>query len=247
MATPTAPQLPTTVPLLVWLGAVAFVLALTFGVWQYLHAFGAVVEATSPGLVAGAVTVDVVLFSAFALHHSLLARARPKAWAQRLIGSRYERSFYVWCASALFIVVCGAWQPVAGVAWRADGILGTALTLLQSAGVVVTLYASAQLGVFDLAGIRQARAAAASAEPVRPTLRDRGLYGVVRHPIYLAWLLMVWPSPLMTGSRFTFAAVSTAYLVAATLLEERTLHRDYGVAYAAYATRVRWRMLPFVF
>jgi protein-S-isoprenylcysteine O-methyltransferase Ste14 len=51
----------------------------------------------------------------------------------------------------------------------------------------------------------------------------------------------------MTGTRLVFAAVSTAYMVLAVPFEERDLRRAFGPAYAGYARRVRWRMLPFIY
>ena len=80
-----------------------------------------------------------------------------------------------------------------------------------------------------------------------PRLRHDSLYGLVRHPIYFAWLLMVWPAPVMTGSRLTFAALTTLYLVVAIPLEERSLRKAFGPAYDHYRRRVRWRMLPGVY
>jgi protein-S-isoprenylcysteine O-methyltransferase Ste14 len=62
----------------------------------------------------------------------------------------------------------------------------------------------------------------------------------------MAWLMMVWPAPVMTGSRLLFAVVSTAYLIIAIPLEERTLVADFGDQYREYRKAVRWKMLPFV-
>jgi protein-S-isoprenylcysteine O-methyltransferase Ste14 len=73
------------------------------------------------------------------------------------------------------------------------------------------------------------------------------LYRLVRHPIYFAWVLMVWPAPVMTGTRLCFAVLSTLYLAVAIPFEERTLRRTFGPAYDGYATRVRWRMVPFLY
>jgi protein-S-isoprenylcysteine O-methyltransferase Ste14 len=95
-----------------------------------------------------------------------------------------------------------------------------------------------------LAGIPQAEGRAVAAPA---TLRTAGVYGLVRHPIYLAWLLMVWPTPMMTGSRLTFAIVSTIYLMLAVPFEERSLVREFGPAYRDYQRRVRWRMMPFLY
>jgi protein-S-isoprenylcysteine O-methyltransferase Ste14 len=58
---------------------------------------------------------------------------------------------------------------------------------------------------------------------------------------------MVWFAPVMTGSRLTFAIVSTAYLVIAVPFEERALRRDFGARYDDYRRRVRWRMVPGVY
>jgi protein-S-isoprenylcysteine O-methyltransferase Ste14 len=71
-----------------------------------------------------------------------------------------------------------------------------------------------------------------------------GAYGLVRHPIYLGWFLMVWPTPLMTGGRLTFAAISSFYLLIAIPWEERSLEQQHGEAYLRYARQVRWRVIP---
>jgi protein-S-isoprenylcysteine O-methyltransferase Ste14 len=58
---------------------------------------------------------------------------------------------------------------------------------------------------------------------------------------------MVWTSPIMTGTRLTFAIVSTAYLALAIPFEERSLRALFGPAYDTYARRVRAKMLPGVY
>jgi protein-S-isoprenylcysteine O-methyltransferase Ste14 len=78
-------------------------------------------------------------------------------------------------------------------------------------------------------------------------LSTTGAYGLVRHPIYLGWALIVWSVPAMTGTRLVFAAVSTLYLVVAIPFEERQMRRTMGRPYDDYARAVRWRMLPGVY
>jgi protein-S-isoprenylcysteine O-methyltransferase Ste14 len=72
----------------------------------------------------------------------------------------------------------------------------------------------------------------------------RGTYRVVRHPIYLGWVLLVWAASDMTTGRLVFAAISSAYLVIAVPFEERSLRRRFGPSYDAYRRQVRWRILP---
>ena len=76
---------------------------------------------------------------------------------------------------------------------------------------------------------------------------DRGLYGWVRHPIYTAWMVVVWLPPEMNGTRLVFAAVSTFYLALAVPFEEKDLVRAFGADYEAYQKKVRWRMVPGVY
>lgn len=76
---------------------------------------------------------------------------------------------------------------------------------------------------------------------------DKGLYGVVRHPMYLATLLMFLPMPIILGSFWgllIFAAYP-AVIVLRILNEEEVLTRELE-GYKEYKERVKWRILPFI-
>lgn len=197
---------------------------------------------TSDGWLA--VVPNVLLFSLFALHHSLFARTGLKAVIVARVSPALERAVYVWVASLLFALTLWAWSPVPGVAWRVTGAWAWLLELGCVAGVVLTGVAAAALDPLELAGIRQAFGQPTGDDA---TLRTTGVYGIVRHPIYLGWVLMVWCLPTMTGTRLVFAAISTLYLVLAIPLEERAMRRTLGRAYDTYAHIVRWRMIPGVY
>jgi protein-S-isoprenylcysteine O-methyltransferase Ste14 len=230
--------------LMAWTGGLVFVAALVWSAHAYWVAFRHVPAPWSAGVGWRAVAMDTALFTAFALHHSLFARRRFKAIVERHVSSALERSLYVWVASALLMLVLSWWVPVPGLAWQIERPWSALCHAAQLGGLVLTGYASGRLGVMRLAGIPQATGAS-SAE--QPALLSHGIYGLVRHPIYLAWLLMVWPTPLMTGSRLTFAAVTSVYLAIAVPFEERSLVREFGEAYRAYQRQVRWRMVPFLY
>ena len=95
------------------------------------------------------------------------------------------------------------------------------------------------LDPLELAGIRQA-----AGDTRAVAFKIVGPYHVVRHPIYLGWLLIVFGVPEMTWTRFEFAVVSSAYLVIAIPFEERSLVDTYGETYRAYQRDVRWRLVP---
>lgn len=244
------------------LGAAAvFAASLGSGVWLYVSLGRPVVEGADgrQGAVV-AVLIDVLLFGLFALHHSLLARTGAKAWLVRVIRPSLERSTYVWIASLLFLLVVFAWQPVPGVLWQVEGAPRWLLIGVQAAGIALTLLAATVLDPRELSGLTQAwrgtpdaprdpsdrasDAGGARPAPVPDPFTTRGAYGLVRHPIYLGWFLMVWPTPLMTGGRLTFAAISSAYLLLAIPWEERSLLDQYGDAYRRYTHKVRWKVFP---
>jgi hypothetical protein len=226
-----------------WVGAALFAISLLVFLYAYFVTFGRTPLSNSPDRAA---LIDAALFSAFALHHSLLARSGAKQRLARVLPPALERTVYTITASILFIAVCLLWRPVPGELYRIDGPLAAIFYGIQAAGIAVTIVGASTLGVLNLAGVRQAldadRPAAAS-----PALRTSGLYGVVRHPLYFGWFLLVFGTPHMTMTRFVFAVVSTAYLALAIPFEERDLVGVFGDEYRRYQHRVRWRMLPGVF
>jgi protein-S-isoprenylcysteine O-methyltransferase Ste14 len=74
-----------------------------------------------------------------------------------------------------------------------------------------------------------------------------GVYGFVRHPLYLGCLLMLFGAPLLLGSvcGLLIAAVSLVGLVGRILGEERTLLNELD-GYEEYRQKVKYRLLPFV-
>lgn len=220
-----------------WIGALLFVVSLAYFAFSYVWTFGA---PQHDGSVAGAVTWNVTLFTAFALHHSLFARTRMREWMMRIVSPDLERSVYVWIASVLFILVCAAWRPVPGVAWQADGAALWTLRGLQAAGLWLSVRSAAIIDVWQLAGIR----------PLAPGLgefKTRGPYGWVRHPIYAGWFLFVFAASPMTMTRLVFAIVSGAYLLIAIPFEERTIRASSAGAYDRYMALVRWKLVPGVY
>ena len=218
--------------MIVWLGGALFVVSLAWCAWWYLMSAG-----ESRPYTRAAIPLDAALFSVFALHHSPFARDSAKRWLTR-VPRDLQRSLYVYLASGLLIVVCAAWQPIGGDLYRA-GRLSVLHIAVQIAGVWVIARAVSKIDPLELAGIRPAR----SAEP----LQTSGPYRWVRHPLYLGWVLAVFATPHVTGDRLAFAAVSTAYLIAAVPWEERSLVRAFGDDYIRYQRDVRWRMIPFIY
>jgi protein-S-isoprenylcysteine O-methyltransferase Ste14 len=223
-----------------WGGALLFVFSLGFFLYSYAVRFALT---ASDGSRPRAIAIDVALFSVFALHHSLFARTRLKAWVRGIVPAVLERSLYTAVASVLFVAVCWAWQPVDGLLYRLENPWRWVALAAQLAGIVFTFLGSKALDVLDLAGVRQVLGARTAHVP----LTTSGVFAFVRHPLYFGWALLVFASPTMTATRAVFAVVSTAYVAMAIPWEERALVETFGGAYEAYRLKVRSRMIPGVY
>jgi len=227
-----------------WGAGVAFVASLAFFTYTYAIPFTDAVAVGSVATRAVAAAFDTALFGAFVLHHSVFARTRAKRWLTRHVPAALERATFVWVSSLLLALVCAAWRPVGGELYRHAGAAVWGHWAIVGLGVVLTASAARRLRPLELAGIEQAGH--------RPAGRPEGLvlawpYSLVRHPIYLGWVLVVFGVPHMTADRFLFATLSTVYLVVAVPLEERQLEHTFGEAYRRYRNQVRWRIVPGVY
>jgi methanethiol S-methyltransferase len=110
---------------------------------------------------------------------------------------------------------------------------------VQLAGVWLIARSVAGLDPLELAGIRR--------QAPHGGLQITGPYRLVRHPLYFGWVLAVFGHSHMTGDRLAFAVMTTVYLITAIPFEEAALVASFGDDYTRYQTRVRWRILPYVF
>lgn len=78
-------------------------------------------------------------------------------------------------------------------------------------------------------------------------LIDTGLYGIVRHPMYTATLLMFLSMPLILGSWWALAlfAIYPLLIIKRIRNEEQVLASGLE-GYTDYQQRVRWRLIPWV-
>ena len=79
------------------------------------------------------------------------------------------------------------------------------------------------------------------------TVVSTGLYGIVRHPMYAATLLLFLSMPLVLGSIPAFVVFLSYPAIIGKRIrnEEQILSRDLP-GYAEYLEKVRWRLIPYI-
>ena len=178
------------------------------------------------------------LFLGFALAHSLLTRQAARRSMERLVGKAWLRPLYVVIAGFTLCVVLALWRPLEGELWRAEGVAHWTLLVLFALALASLIYTASRIDYPDFLGIRGLYRTARGAPERPPRFVATGPYAHSRHPMYLALLAVLWAGPVMTATRFEFAALATLYLFVGTLLEERNLREELGEVYDTYRANV---------
>jgi protein-S-isoprenylcysteine O-methyltransferase Ste14 len=131
------------------------------------------------------------------------------------------------------------WRPIGIVVWSVDAANARlAIWSLCAAGWATVLAMTFYINHFDLFGLRQAWLPLIGRPYAPVSFRTPLPYRVVRHPLYLGFLIAFWATPHMTLAHLLFAASTTAYVVLAIQFEERDLIREHGSSYKAYRQAV---------
>ena len=76
---------------------------------------------------------------------------------------------------------------------------------------------------------------------------DTGLYGIVRHPMYSATLILFLSMPLVLGSIYSFVIfLSYPFIIAKRIKGEEELLEKELVGYREYKEKVKYRLIPFI-
>jgi protein-S-isoprenylcysteine O-methyltransferase Ste14 len=197
------------------------------------------IDSPREGSLAAALLWNLGLLSLFAVQHSGMARTGFKRWLTRTIPEPAERSTYVLVSSLALLLLFWQWRPLGGTVWDVEAPLGR--TLLYGAfgiGFLLVLVATFLINHFDLFGLRQVWLYLRRRPYKTLVFRTPGPYKLVRHPLYVGWLIAFWATPTMTVTHLLFALVTTAYILVAIRFEERDLVTVHGPAYEDYRRRV---------
>lgn len=192
-----------------------------------------------PGLVYAAIGVVMII-----LNYSLLKpdpelaaeRSKPgegaKQWDKIVLGLSFLSTISMYCVAGLdsgrFL-----WSPEFPWTLFAAGII------LTIAGQLLFLIAQKQNKFFSsTARIQSERG---------HTVCDTGLYSFVRHPAYMGSTIQTIGFPLLFGSLWSEipAACLVLLQIIRTALEDKMLRNDLD-GYQAYASKTRYRLIPFV-
>jgi protein-S-isoprenylcysteine O-methyltransferase Ste14 len=193
-----------------------------------------------------ALIVNLLLLTVFAVQHSVMARKPFKRWLTQFIPVAIERSTFVLLATLALIMILVHWRPIPTVVWQiSDPTLAMVVLGISFFGWFLVLLATFLINHFELFGLHQVVFNFIGRKMPEPHFKTPVLYKVVRHPIYLGFVIAFWAAPTMTVGHLLFAAVTTAYIFVGIWLEERDLVEQFGDQYRRYRQRVGM-LIPFL-
>ena len=236
------------------------ILALTYGMLGYTFFQGTflyailfvgnvwvskTIDKGSQTTLATAVAIDLALLTVFAVQHSVMARKGFKRVWTRVVPPAVERTTYVVAATSALALIVRQWRPIPQVVWDVSGTAAEPLIrALFWIGWGILLLSSFLVNHFELFGLAQVWAYVANRRPVPPAFKTPMLYRVVRHPIYLGFVIGFWSTATMTVGHLVFALATTGYILLGIYFEERDLISSYGQRYREYRQRVPM-LIPF--
>jgi protein-S-isoprenylcysteine O-methyltransferase Ste14 len=203
-----------------------------------------------------AIAVDVLIVAAFGLIHAGSARRSFYVGVTEKIGvpPPVLRTVFMTVTAAAWLGVMFFWQSTGLVVFDsrpALAAIGIAPVLVDEYGplipfafVLLCLWMVVRHDPFRFTGIRQLLSDPECTDEMgrlrtdaRPRLLTTGMYGVVRHPIYLYLLASVVVRPVLSLDLLVWFASLVVLLIVALPHEERKLIAMFGDDYRSYQLR----------
>ncbi|MFZ3116541.1 MAG: NnrU family protein [Syntrophales bacterium] len=187
-----------------------------------------------------------VVFLAFALLHSVGVSSNFKLFMARVTGEKWMRAYYrlsytvfaiVTAAIAIFVIVLQPdipiYRPPLLIRWLMHGVQFLSLVIFYLG------FRPFDMGYFT--GVKQAvsylktKQVSGDIEGMKTCgLITTGVYGLVRHPMYLAGILLFAFEPYFTVKSIILRVLAISYFIWGGFIEERRFIKDFDGTYQKY-------------
>src|SRR5659263_769027 len=173
-------------------------------------------------------------FLFFSVFHSILAMDHAKNKAEKLMGKgyRYYRLIYSLISFPLIIpafMVWAAYSRSSPLIYAIPDDLYPLVILVRLCALGLFGYVALQTDVLEFIGIKREK---------KKSLITRGPYAIVRHPLYLAGILVLITNMKMTQIDLLAVFLISGYCVIGAFIEEKRLLSVYGEEYRNYKQHV---------
>lgn len=191
-----------------------------------------------PGRAWAWFVTDGLLAVQFAVAHSVLLLPAVRKALSRWIPSALYGCLFSTATCAGLLLTMEAWQPSGSALWRLDGLAAHIVEACFLLSWLCLFYSLYLTGLGYQTGLTPFLAWARNREVPRREFQPRGAYRLLRHPVYLSFLGLIWFNPDMTFDRLTLALLWTTHIFVGSYLKDRRLVYYLGETYRRYQRRV---------
>ena len=186
----------------------------------------------APAFTSTSVLINMAIFLIFPLQHSIL----PRRFIRLRMNPHVHRSFYVLTSGVALWVVSLAWRPFGPFLYQ--DVMPWLFNILFYTALILIIASTIALNHAQMFGLRQGYAAWKGLPLPDGKLETTGIYGIVRHPLTSLLIVALWSHESLTAGRLLFNGLFTAYALAGTVLEERSMIKEMGEDYREYRKKV---------
>ncbi len=222
------------------------VLVLGYGVFWFANLYVPVtIDSGVKVSLKTALLINTLLILFFAVQHTIQARPWFKKFFIKCTHKSVERSTYVLFSNIAFLLFYVFWKDTGDQIWQVENKIGIIiLWIIYGAGWLLAFTAIFVKNHFHFLGIRQAFLYFQKKDFSQEPLVKFFIYSLVRHPMYLGFLLAYWAIPIMSTGHFIFALEMTIYTFIGIQFEEKMLIGFIGRKYRDYQKKVPM-LIPF--
>jgi protein-S-isoprenylcysteine O-methyltransferase Ste14 len=185
---------------------------------------------------------DLLLILQFPLFHSLLLTSAGGKFLSRLtpfgVGAELRTTTFATVASVQLMLTFWAWAPLGPVLVEWHGALRGVTTGIYALGWVLLAVSMTDAGLGVQTGSLGWWAVFRNRRPQYGPWQERRTLRASRHPMYLAYTLLLWAGPVWSVDHLLLAGIWTLYCVLAPLHKESRYVKRYGAAFRDYQRRV---------
>ena len=182
--------------------------------------------------------VDTLLALQFAVPHSVLLHPATRRRLRSVVSAEFYGAFFCVCTCISLLLIFRFWRSTNSLVWDLNGI-GAQFMIgafyLSWAGL---LYSISLTGFGFQTGWTQWLYWYRGEKLPRRDFEARGVYRVMRHPVYLCFLGLIWFTPTMTVDHAVLTGIWTIYIGLGSALKDQRLLFYLGDSYRIYMEKV---------
>lgn len=224
---------------IVGIGTQAFFAFTVVGLFSFLR-YG-VADSAQPWLLT-----DSLLALQFAIPHSIILHPKTRKFLRPWISPEYHGLFFCFCTCISLQLMFAFWQGSQVLIWDFKGVAADLMLVGFYGSWVALLYSISLTGLGYQTGWTQWLHWYRGEKMPRRNFVPSSVYHLLRHPVYLSFLGLIWFTPTMSADHAVLTGIWTVYIGIGSILKDQRLLFYLGDSYASYMQKVSGYPMMFV-